>query len=79
VATRPEKFVGKTAIDTIAVRIGAIMSTVMVFAGAWMGWSTRVFAAINVGLALAWLGFVLLIAREHRLRSAELDRAKVQP
>jgi AAA family ATP:ADP antiporter len=79
VATRPEKFVGKTAIDTIAVRIGAIMSTVMVFAGAWMGWSTSVFAAINVGLALAWFGFVLLIAREHRLRSAELDRAKVQP
>ena len=79
VATRPEKFVGKTAIDTIAVRIGAIMSTAMVFAGAWLGWSTPVFAAINVGLALAWLGFVLLIAREHRLRSGELDRAKVQP
>jgi AAA family ATP:ADP antiporter len=75
VATRPEKFVGKTAIDTIAVRIGAIMSTLMVFAGAWLGWSTSVFAAINVGLALAWFGFVLLIAREHRLRSAELDRA----
>jgi AAA family ATP:ADP antiporter len=74
VATRPEKFVGKTAIDTIAVRIGAIMSTLMVFTGAWLGWSTRVFAAINVGLALAWLGFVLLIAREHRLRSAEIAR-----
>lgn len=79
VATRPEKFVGKTAIDTIAVRIGAIMSTVMVFAGAWLGWSTRVFAAINVGLALAWLGFVLRIAREHRLRSAEFDRTRARP
>jgi hypothetical protein len=53
------------------------MSTVMVLAGAWLGWPTRVFAAINVGLALAWLGFVLLIARQHRLRSAELDRARV--
>src|SRR5678816_2351546 len=74
VATRPEKFVGKTAIDTIAVRIGAIMSTLMVFTGARMGWSTTVFAAVNVGLALAWLGFVLLIAREHRLRSAERAR-----
>ncbi|HEU4734623.1 MAG TPA: hypothetical protein VFT22_42320 [Kofleriaceae bacterium] len=68
VATRPEKFVGKTAIDTIAVRIGAIMSTLMVFTGVWLGWSTRVFAALNVGLAVAWLGFVLLIAREHRRR-----------
>jgi ATP:ADP antiporter, AAA family len=71
VATRPEKFVGKTAIDTIAVRIGAIMSTLMVFTGARLGWSTSVFAGINVGLAAAWLCFVLLIAREHRLRSAE--------
>lgn len=75
VATRPEKFVGKTAIDTIAVRIGAIMSTLMVFAGAWMGWSTSVFAAINVGLAVAWLCFVMLIAREHRLRTAGDARA----
>ena len=72
VATRPEKFVGKTAIDTIAVRIGAIMSTLMVFTGAWMGWSTRLYAGLNVGLALAWLCFVLLIAREHRVRSAEV-------
>ena len=76
VATRPEKFVGKTAIDTIAVRIGAIMSTIMVFTGAWLGWSTSVFATINVGLALAWLGFVLLIAKEHRRRGAEADRAR---
>jgi AAA family ATP:ADP antiporter len=79
VATRPEKFVGKTAIDTIAVRIGAIMSTVMVFTGAWLKWSTSVFAAINVGLALAWLCFVLLIAREHRLRSAEIARTSGIP
>jgi AAA family ATP:ADP antiporter len=74
VATRPEKFVGKTAIDTIAVRIGAIMSTVMVFAGARLGWSTSMYAGINVGLAVIWLGFVLLIARDHRLRSARSDR-----
>ncbi len=72
VATRPEKFVGKTAVDTIAVRIGAIMSTVMVFTGAWLGWSIPVYAAVNVGLALGWFGFVLLIAREHRGRVAGL-------
>jgi hypothetical protein len=45
-----------------------------VFTGARMGWSTSVFAAINVGLAVVWLFFVLLIAREHRLRSAEGTR-----
>jgi AAA family ATP:ADP antiporter len=68
VATRPEKFLGKAVTDTIAVRIGAIMSTLMVFLGAWQRWPTSVFAAVNVGLALAWLGFVALIAREHRGR-----------
>lgn len=71
VTSRVEKFVGKTAVDTIAVRIGAIMATVTVFIGTSLGWSTATFAVINVGLALAWLGFVLLIRREHRRRSTE--------
>jgi AAA family ATP:ADP antiporter len=70
VATRVEKFVGKTAIDTVCVRIGAIMSTVMVFVGSRLGWSTRTFAAILVGLALVWIGFAVLVAREHRRREA---------
>jgi len=69
VASRVEKFVGKTAVDTIAVRIGAIMSTVVVFVGARFGWSTSLFATINVGLALTWFIFVLLIGREHKHRS----------
>jgi len=76
VATRPEKFVGKTAVDTIAVRVGAIMSTVMVFGGVRMGWSTATFAAINVGLAVCWLGFVMLIAREHRARASSTEAAR---
>ncbi|HEY5945629.1 MAG TPA: MFS transporter [Kofleriaceae bacterium] len=72
VASRVEKFVGKTAVDTVAVRTGAIMSTLMVFTGSRLGWSTATFALINVGLVLAWLGFVLLVRSEHRRRS-ELD------
>ncbi len=71
VTSRVEKFVGKTAVDTIAVRIGAILATVTVFIGARLAWSTATFAAINVGLALAWLGGVLLVRREHRRRSTE--------
>ena len=79
VATRDEKFVGKTATDTVAVRIGAIMSTIMVFIGARVGWSTATFAAINVGLAVVWLMFVVLIAREHRKRSPDLPRSPSIP
>jgi AAA family ATP:ADP antiporter len=79
VATRVEKFVGKTATDTIAVRIGAIMSTLMVFIGARLAWGTATFAAINFGLAFAWLGFVVLIGREHRRRSAGRPDAQATP
>jgi AAA family ATP:ADP antiporter len=70
VGSRTEKFVGKTAIDTIAVRIGAIMSTLLVFVGTRLGWATATFAAIDVGLAILWLGAAVLIGREHRKREA---------
>jgi AAA family ATP:ADP antiporter len=69
VASRVEKFVGKTAVDTVAVRLGAIMSTLMVLLGTHLGWSTATFATINVVLAMLWIGFVFAIGREHRERS----------
>jgi AAA family ATP:ADP antiporter len=71
VTSRPEKFVGKTATDTVAVRIGAIMSTLMVFIGARLEWPIATFATINVALAVVWFGFVLLIGKEHARRSRE--------
>jgi AAA family ATP:ADP antiporter len=74
VADRAEKFVGKTAVDTIAVRVGAVMSALFVFTGTRLGWSTRTFAAINVALALCWIGFVWLIGREHRRRELGVVR-----
>jgi AAA family ATP:ADP antiporter len=71
VASRAEKFVGKTAVDTIAVRLGAIVSALLVFLGTHLGWPIRTFAIVNVVLALGWVAFVLLIGREHRRRAAE--------
>jgi ATP:ADP antiporter, AAA family len=75
VATRIEKFVGKTAIDTVCVRIGAILSTIMVFVGTRLDWSTRTFAAIDVGLAAVWIGFAALVAREHLRRAPTAESA----
>lgn len=72
VANRVEKYVGKTATDTVAVRIGAIMSTLMVFVGARLGWATTTFIAINVVMAVVWLGFAVMVGHEHQKRSAEL-------
>jgi AAA family ATP:ADP antiporter len=71
VTSRVEKFVGKTAVDTIAVRVGAVLSAVMVYIGKRHDWSTSTFATINVALAAGWIGFVVLIGREHRVRSAQ--------
>ncbi len=71
VASRAEKFVGKTAVDTVAVRLGAIMSASMVWVGTRLGWSTSTFAAINVALALAWIAFVFVIGKEHQRRTDE--------
>jgi AAA family ATP:ADP antiporter len=71
VTSRPEKFVGKTAVDTVAVRLGSIMSASMVYVGTRQGWTTSTFATINVVAALAWLGFVYAIGREHARRNEE--------
>jgi AAA family ATP:ADP antiporter len=70
-ASRVEKFVGKTAVDTVAVRLGAIMSASMVWLGARAGWSAATFAGINVLLACAWLGFVFAIGKEHARRLSQ--------
>jgi ATP:ADP antiporter, AAA family len=79
VTSRVEKFVGKTAVDTVAVRLGAIMSAVMALVGTHLGWSTTVFAALNVGLAVGWIGFVVAIGKEHARRSAEPHEAVPEP
>jgi AAA family ATP:ADP antiporter len=71
VATRAEKFVGKTAVDTVAVRFGSVMSAATVYLGSRAGWTTATFAAINVVLGCAWLAFVFAIGREHGKRSDE--------
>lgn len=73
--SRVEKFVGKTAVDTVAVRLGAIMSALTVYFGSRAGWSIATFAALNVGLACAWLAFVVVIGREHSRRSQEGEAA----
>jgi AAA family ATP:ADP antiporter len=78
VTSRVEKFVGQTAVDTVAVRIGAILSAAMAMIGKHYGWSTSTFATINVGLAAAWIGFVVLIGRENRQRSAAATPALVE-
>ena len=75
VATRVEKYVGKTAVDSFFVRMGDVFSAGVVWLGAKLSLSTPVFAAINLTLILVWLFLVVLVGREHRRRSEELEHA----
>jgi ATP:ADP antiporter, AAA family len=78
-ASRVEKFVGKTAVDTVAVRLGAIMSASMVWLGARAGWSAATFVGINVALGCVWLVFVVAIGKEHARRLSESPAATEPP
>jgi AAA family ATP:ADP antiporter len=73
VASRAEKYVGKTSVDTISVRVGAILSASVVWIGGRTGLPMAGFSAINVGLTALWIGVVLAIGREHARRSGERE------
>jgi ATP:ADP antiporter, AAA family len=77
-ATRVEKYVGKTAVDTFFVRLGDVLSACVVWLGARLALSTPVFAAINLALIIAWLVVVAAVGREHRRRSGVLEQRILQ-
>ncbi|HET7538862.1 MAG TPA: MFS transporter [Polyangiaceae bacterium] len=74
VATRVEKYVGKIAVDSFFVRFGDVLSAVVVYVGSKLLLPTPVFAAINLVLILVWIFMVVLVGREHRRRSEELEK-----
>jgi AAA family ATP:ADP antiporter len=74
VATRVEKYVGKIAVDSFFVRFGDVLSAVAVFIGAKLALPVQVFAAINMVLVGIWIFVVVLVGREHRRRSEDLEK-----
>ena len=74
VATRVEKYVGKIAVDSFFVRFGDVLSAIVVYVGSKLLLPTPVFAAINLALIAVWLFVVVLVGREHRRRSEELEK-----
>jgi AAA family ATP:ADP antiporter len=74
VASRVEKYVGKTAVDTFFVRLGDVLSAGVVWLGSRMVLGTPVFATINLALIVVWLGVVMAVGREHQRRSGDMDR-----
>ncbi len=67
--TREEKYVAKQAIDSIFVRMGDVLSALVVFAGTqWLGMNTHGFALFNLLLVGIWVLLALGIGRRfHQL------------
>lgn len=66
--SREVKYKAKAFIDTFVKRSGDLLSTGVVAAGSALALATEHFVYINIGLALCWLGLVVLLAREHKRR-----------
>ena len=63
--SREAKYKAKQANDTFFVRFGDVMSAGIVFAGTtWLGFASREFALVNVGLVLIWLVVAVVLGRK---------------
>jgi len=70
--SRSAKYKAKTAIDTVFVRFGDVLSACVVFIGTSLFLHTQSFAAINATVVLVWLVLVTAIRREYqRVTSAD--------
>jgi AAA family ATP:ADP antiporter len=74
VATRLEKYVGKQVVDTLLVRLGDVLSAIVVWAGIRLAVPTQAFAALNLALVVVWIWFVFAIGREHARRTNEVAK-----
>jgi ATP:ADP antiporter, AAA family len=76
---REEKYKAKQATDTFFVRIGDVLSALLVFAGtSVLALGTAGFAVANIVLIVIWIGVSVLLVRENRrvtARSEEPARA----
>jgi len=60
------KFQAKPAIDTLVIRIGDGLSALTVLVGVQLlALSVQAFFVFNLALVLGWLGFALVLVREH--------------
>ncbi len=69
VTDRVEKYIGKTIIDTLMMRLGDVLAALSIGLGAWLSFSTRTFAVLNVVLVVGWAGTLVLLGREYGKRS----------
>ena len=69
--SREAKYKAKQAVDSFFVRAGDVLQAGLVFAGERLAFAVPAFASINVVLAGAWLGVVVLLNRQMRAKAAQ--------
>lgn len=69
-ASRDAKYKAKQAVDSFFVRSGDVLSAGVVFAGERLAFAVPAFASVNVALAGVWLGVVVLLNRQLRLKDS---------
>jgi len=67
--SREAKYKAKQAVDSFFVRAGDVIQAGLVYTGELLALAVPAFAAINVVLAGAWLGIVLLLNRQMKLKA----------
>ncbi len=74
ILSREEKYKAKAAIDTFFHRGGDVLSALLVFLGLnYLAFKTAGFAAFNVVLCVLFIGFGILIAKEHKRLTAKRE------
>lgn len=64
---REEKYKAKQATDSFFVRLGDMVSGLVVFVGTtWLAFGVRSFAAVNFLVVIAWLAIAAALLRENR-------------
>jgi AAA family ATP:ADP antiporter len=70
---RDAKYDGKTAIDTFFWRFGDLVQAVAIYGGIhFLKWQVPQFAALNLVLALAWVGLAVAIGRGYVRKAEEI-------
>lgn len=73
--TREQKYKAKQAVDSFFVRLGDLVSALVVFIGTtWLALEARGFAVLNVGMVLVWFFVAILLLREHRRLAGDAIR-----
>jgi AAA family ATP:ADP antiporter len=72
--TREEKYKAKQAIDTFYVRMGDVLSALLVYLGTtYFALGVRGFSAFSVGLIIIWLLLAFAIGREYMRKTADRE------